>query len=110
MVVLHPTLDPGTPHEMVSRAASDAGVALVAPVYMEYPDKYYSDGYHLNHIGMENFTNAIVVPLEERLQKMKPRIFERKSLNPRRSAVGILSPGEITAGGFSPIHANRRTA
>lgn len=68
VVVLHPTLDRRAPFDALRTAAGLAGVELIAPVHLEYPESFYSDGYHLNATGMERFSRDLLPALELRLR------------------------------------------
>jgi len=72
VVILHPTLDNRTPFESVLRAAQEVGVGVVAPVHLAYSADLYSDGYHLNTLGMRKFTQAVSAPLEQELSNDRP--------------------------------------
>jgi len=67
VVVLHPTLAKLEPFEPIREAAVAAGVPVVAPVHMEYPRSLYVDGFHLNTVGMQKFTQDLMSPLEKEL-------------------------------------------
>jgi len=67
LVILHPTLDPQAPFDAILRAAKAAGVGVIAPAHLTYSAELFSDGYHLNVLGMEKFTRAVAAPLQEEL-------------------------------------------
>jgi hypothetical protein len=80
VVVLHPTLNEQEAFEPIREAIVAAGLPVVAPVHMEYPRSWFTDGFHLNHIGMEKFTQDLAPALEAELDALERRIAAKPTI------------------------------
>ena len=68
VTVLHPTNQLHAPFDPLIQAANASTLPIVIPVAkMRYSSELYSDGYHLNALGMDRFTRDLISPLENAL-------------------------------------------
>jgi hypothetical protein len=80
VTVLHPTNQVKDPFDVLTQAANASALPMVIPVAkMTYPRKLYSDGYHLNMLGMDRFTRDLLSPLEDVLRGNEGRFPPRST-------------------------------